>query len=179
MFSEVSEAIPLRILPEHSCCTGTTSWPGRLWPLENRTRPAQRQAGERSWVAAPLTRCSLLAWTSGNCHCHWSKAAGCSDFLGGAVVMSLPAITGDGDPIPGLGRSPGEGNGNPLQYSCLENPTGRGAWYTGSMGSQRVGHDCATNTLGHRGILHRALSRPELSNMGSTSHMLFKLRRIK
>ena len=30
--------------------------------------------------------------------------------------------------IPGLGRSPGEGNGNPLQYSCLENPTDRGAW---------------------------------------------------
>ena len=30
--------------------------------------------------------------------------------------------------IPGSGRSPGEGNGNPLQYSCLENPMGRGAW---------------------------------------------------
>ena len=35
---------------------------------------------------------------------------------------------GDVDLIPGLGRSPGEGHGNPLQYSCLENPTGRGAW---------------------------------------------------
>ena len=35
-----------------------------------------------------------------------------------------------GDPglVPGLGRSPGEGNGNPLQYSCLENPMDRGAW---------------------------------------------------
>ena len=45
-----------------------------------------------------------------------------------------------GDPgwIPGSGRSPGEGNGNPLQYSCLENPMDRGAQ---SMGSQRVGHD--------------------------------------
>ena len=31
--------------------------------------------------------------------------------------------------IPGLGRSPGEGNGNPLQYSCLENPMNRGAWW--------------------------------------------------
>ena len=31
--------------------------------------------------------------------------------------------------IPGLGRSPGEGNGNPLQYSCLENPVDRGAWW--------------------------------------------------
>ena len=35
---------------------------------------------------------------------------------------------GDLGSVPGLGRSPGEGNGNPLQYSCLENPMGRGAW---------------------------------------------------
>ena len=38
------------------------------------------------------------------------------------------AISGDMVSIPGLGRSPGEGNGNPLQYSCLENPMDRGAW---------------------------------------------------
>ena len=36
---------------------------------------------------------------------------------------------GDLGSIPGLGRSPGEGNGNPLQYSCLENPMDRGAWW--------------------------------------------------
>ena len=36
---------------------------------------------------------------------------------------------GDLGSIPGLGRSPGEGNGNPLQYSCLENPIDRGAWW--------------------------------------------------
>ena len=42
--------------------------------------------------------------------------------------------------IPGSGRS-GEGNGNPLQYSCLENSMDRGAWWAvSSMGSQRVGH---------------------------------------
>ena len=40
-----------------------------------------------------------------------------------------PKITADGlDSIPGSGRSPGEGNGNPLQYSCLENPMDVGAW---------------------------------------------------
>ena len=39
-----------------------------------------------------------------------------------------PTSTGDRGWIPGLGRSPGEGNGNPLQYSCLENPMDRGAW---------------------------------------------------
>ena len=50
-----------------------------------------------------------------------------------------------GDPglIPGLGRSPGEGNGNPLQYSCLENPTDRGAWWATVHGVARVGHDLA------------------------------------
>ena len=46
-------------------------------------------------------------------------------------VKSLPANagdTGDAGSIPGLGRSPSIGNSNPLQYSCLENPTDRGAW---------------------------------------------------
>ena len=49
----------------------------------------------------------------------------------GSVVKNLPANAGDiGDAgsIPGLGRSPGVGNGDPLQYSCLENPMDRGAW---------------------------------------------------
>ena len=48
--------------------------------------------------------------------------------------------------IPGLGRFPGEGNGNPLQYSCLENPMDGEAWCRLlSMGSQRVGHDWMTS----------------------------------
>ena len=46
--------------------------------------------------------------------------------------------------IPGLGRSPGEGNGNPFQYSCLENPMDRGAWQTTVHGVARVGHDLST-----------------------------------
>ena len=48
------------------------------------------------------------------------------------VVKNPPASAGDArdtDSIPGSGRSPGEGNGNPLQYTCLENPTDRGAWW--------------------------------------------------
>ena len=52
-------------------------------------------------------------------------------FPGGSVVKNLPANagdTGDTGSIPGSGRSPGEGNGNPLQYSYLENPMDRGAW---------------------------------------------------
>ena len=54
-----------------------------------------------------------------------------------------------GDPhlIPGLGRSPGEGNGSLLQYSCLENPMDRRAWWATVYGSHRVGHDWVTDTL--------------------------------
>ena len=51
---------------------------------------------------------------------------------------------GDVGLAPGLGVSPGGGNDNPLQYSCLEDPMDRGAWWaTQSMGSQRVGHERA------------------------------------
>ena len=50
-------------------------------------------------------------------------------FPGGWVVKNLPAHAEDVDLIPGSGRSPGGGNGNPLQYSCLGNPMDRGAWW--------------------------------------------------
>ena len=45
------------------------------------------------------------------------------------MVKNLPAVAGDLGSIPGSGRSPGEGNGNPLQYPCLENSMDRGAWW--------------------------------------------------
>ena len=53
-------------------------------------------------------------------------------FPGGAVVKNLPANAGDSGDVgstPGSERSPGVGNGNPLQYSCLENSMDRGAWW--------------------------------------------------
>ena len=49
-------------------------------------------------------------------------------FPGGLVAKNLPANAGDSGLIPGLERTPGEGNGNPLPYSCLENCTDRGSW---------------------------------------------------
>ena len=49
-------------------------------------------------------------------------------FPGGTVVKNLPANAEDVCSIPGSGKFPGEGNGNPLQYSCLGNPMDRGAW---------------------------------------------------
>ena len=57
-------------------------------------------------------------------------------------VEYLPGVgdIGDSGSIPGLGKSSGEGNGNPLQYSCLKNPMDRGAWWA-TVQIQRVGHD--------------------------------------
>ena len=51
------------------------------------------------------------------------------DFPGGLVVKNLNASGGDVGLVPGLERSPGEGNGNTLQYSCLENPMDGEAWW--------------------------------------------------
>ena len=52
-----------------------------------------------------------------------------TSFSGGSVVKNLPASAGDAGSIPGPGRSPGEANGYPLQYSCLETPMDREAWW--------------------------------------------------
>ena len=62
-------------------------------------------------------------------------------FPGGSDGKDSASNVGDLGLIPGLGRSAGEGHGNPLQYSCLENPMDRGALWLHSIGSQRVGHD--------------------------------------
>jgi len=73
---------------------------------------------------------------------------------GGSVVKNLPANagdTGDSGSIPESGRSPGEGNGNPLQYSCLENPMDRGAWWA-----------IVTTEYTHRGIEHHLSFHPKL-----------------
>ena len=63
-------------------------------------------------------------------------------FPGGSVAKNPPANAEDSAAILGSGRSPGEGNDNPRQYSCLENPMGRGAWGSTeelqSMGSQEL-----------------------------------------
>ena len=64
---------------------------------------------------------------------------------GGSEVKVSACNAGDLGMIPGLGRSPGEGNGNPLQYSCLENPMDRGAWWATVHGVQRVEHDWVTS----------------------------------
>ena len=61
-------------------------------------------------------------------------------FPDSSAIKNLPANAGDMGLIPGLGRSPGEGNGKPFQDSCLGNPMDRGAWWAIVYGVARVRH---------------------------------------
>ena len=67
-------------------------------------------------------------------------------FPGGSEGKKSACSTGDLGSIPGSGRSPGEGNGNPLQHTCLENSMDRGSWQATVHGvTKRVGHDWVTS----------------------------------
>ena len=65
--------------------------------------------------------------------------------LSGSAVKNPAAGAGDTSSMPGLGRSPGERNGNPLQYSCLGNPMYREAWWATVCGVTKESHMTATN----------------------------------
>ena len=71
------------------------------------------------------------------------------DFPGSSDRNRSAYNAGDLGLIPGLGRSPGGGNSNPLQYSCLENLMDRGTWRLQSMGPQSTGRDWVTNRHTH------------------------------
>ena len=134
-----------------------------LWVLyhwatrENKTSnlPPQRQG------AQGIYRVTNEAWPDG-------LRYGLPWWLSGKEIH--PANARDVGSIPGLGWSPGEGNGNPLQYSCLENPMNRGAWRATSMGSQSVGHELATDHV-HMGSLGRlgSLGEGDWKNMHALS----------
>ena len=70
---------------------------------------------------------------------------------GGSDGKESACNEGDLGSIPGLGRFPGEGNGNPLQYSCLENPMGRGVWQATVHGVPRVVYDLVPKQLQQEG----------------------------
>ena len=65
-------------------------------------------------------------------------------FPGSSVGKESACSAGDPGLVTGSGRSPGKGNGNPLQYSCLDNPMDRGAWQATVRGAARVRHNVAT-----------------------------------
>ena len=80
-----------------------------------------------NWIIVYIFKTKLLSALNylDNCVNHIL----CKGFPGGSEVKASASNTGHLGSIPGSGRSPGEGNGNPLQYSCLENPMDRGAWW--------------------------------------------------
>ena len=83
-----------------------------------------------------------------------------------SVVKDPPANAGDLGSIPESGRSSRGGNGNPLQYSCLENPMDRGAWRATDHGVQRVRHNwVTTTTTNHQAFWLRRLSLSKLVSM--------------
>ena len=92
-------------------------------------------------------------------------------FPGGSVVMNLPARaedTGDAGSLPGLGRFPGGGNGNPLRYSCLENPQDSGAWRATVHGVAKHQTQLSTHTCNtQKRIFHFQLT------INLQNHLLF------
>ena len=98
-------------------------------------QPSCQPGSQSSLDTTEATECTPRGHMRG---CKWAPVGGggvsvsrrvglSMGFPGDYVVKNPPASTEDADSIPGSGRSPGEGNGNPLQYSCLENPIDRGA----------------------------------------------------
>ena len=89
-------------------------------------------------------RCFTSVWDECNFAVVWSFfgiAFLWDSFPGGSEDKASACNARDPGSIPGLGRCPGEGNGNPLQYSCLENPRTEEPGGLPSLGSHRVGHD--------------------------------------
>ena len=110
------------------------------------------------WVAIPLQTCwwihkatagLLVSHAPGasvmNFQCHQSLLYSADlllhaswGFPGGSDSKDFACNVGEPGSIPGSGRSPGEGNGNPLQYSCLGNPMDRGAWWAIDHGVAKI-----------------------------------------
>ena len=83
-----------------------------------------------NWVKDQLTSLNGYRLQKNSSRTNISPIWGLLHFPGGSEGKASACDAEDPGSIPGLGRSPGEGNGNPLQYSCLENPMDRGAWRT-------------------------------------------------
>ena len=117
------------------CLFESISWPTVF--LTHRLRMLSRMGGRRPEKEiheekhAPQAPCAL-------------EPRGHPGFPGGSVGKESACNVGDQGSILGLGRSPGEGNGNPFQYSCLENLMDRAAWQATVHGVARIGHNLVT-----------------------------------
>ena len=89
----------------------------------------------------------------------WLQEQGCAWCLICSNLSKLSA--GDQDSVPGLGRSPGGGNGNPLQYSCLENPVDRRAWWVRVQGVAKSWTRLSNGALGNTHSKLSALLAPD------------------
>ena len=88
-------------------------------------------------ILSPVVHsCSQLSWAEkdGKTQNNMQQCTLQRGLPGGSVIEKPPAHAGDAGSSPGLGRAPGEGNGNPLQYSCLGNLMDRGAWWATVLG---------------------------------------------
>ena len=89
-----------------------------------------------------------------------------------SVGKESASSSGDPGSIPGLGRSPGERNGNPLQYLCLENLMNRGVWWAAAHGITKVGHDWVTNTYPRGGPSQLRPPSGSLHSQNGVSHAI-------
>ena len=86
-------------------------------------------------------------------------------FPSGSVSNKSACIVGDSSSIPGLGRSPGEGHGNPLQYSCLENPSGQGNLAGYSPWSHKESNTAEQLILSFTSFFFQQVTEPLLPGM--------------
>ena len=108
-------------------------WDGHVYTAKSKMDNQQ----DLLYIMKNSAPCYVEAWMGGELGGEWIHVyVWLSSFDIYLKPLQHCLLTG-----PGLGRYPGEGNGNPLQYSCLEKPTDRGAWQLQSMELQSVGHD--------------------------------------
>ena len=93
-----------------------------------------------------------------------------SGFPHGSVSKESACNAEDLGLIPRLGRSPRDGNGDPLQYSCLENLISRGAWQATVHGVKRVGHDLATKPPPYNSIPEKLTTQSKSGKKDINSH---------
>ena len=122
------------------------------------------------WCTVTVLTCSV-----GPTHTHWG-------FPHSLVDKESACNAGDPGSTPGSGRSCGDGNGNPLQYSCLENPMDRGTWQATVHGVARVRHDLVTKStpysLASKSVSHQishSLMGPEICPEPQTSWLVLIL----